>query len=157
MLYQLDVKPEWGWDLLTSLNWIEDELTSFIEKHRDANTVICLERQLSVGGQSSSLMFSVQMSVLRALQDMRLTDKVVMPLPTQLKSYIKKVHGVDPKSKSVIVSRMKELTGIQGRVSSHKADAYFLARAARDVMLGRWQYKIPSKEIQLFPGEILNG
>ena len=146
-------------NILECMDQLSNEFSSWLCQNYRTGDQICIERQLSMGGQMSSLMFLVQMVVLSCikrhapLQEMRL----VMPLPIQLKSYMSKVHGIDTKKKSYIVAAFKEQLSWSERISSHKVEAYYLARLAEDVLLGRWQYKIPSRETNLFEGTILNG
>lgn len=146
-------------NILESMDYLADEFSSWLAQNCGSDDQICIERQLSMGGQSSSLMFLVQMVVLSCikrhapLEEMRL----VMPLPIQLKSYITKMHGIDTKNKSNIVAGFKKQLGWTKRISSHRVEAYYLAKLAEDVLLGRWQYKIPSRETNLFEGTILNG
>jgi len=99
------------------------------------------------------------MVVLSCIKQHRPTQEMslVMPLPIQLKSYITKMHGIDTTSKSSIVAGFKKQMDWSKRISSHKVDAYYLTRLAEDVLLGRWRYKLPSKETNLFAGTILNG
>jgi len=153
-----EIKPTQD-TLLESLEYLADEFASWLCQNWRTGDLICMERQLSVGGQSSSLMFTVQMLMLSCikrhapLQEMRL----VMPMPIQLKSYLIRVHGIDTKNKSSIVAGFKEQTGWQGRISSHRVEAYYLALLAKDVSLGSWRYNIPTKEVKLFAGTIING
>jgi len=153
-----EIKPTQD-SLLESLEYLADEFASWLAQNWGDGDLICMERQLSVGGQSSSLMFCVQMLMLSCikrhapLEEMRL----VLPLPIQLKSYLIKAHGIDTKNKSSIVAGFKEQTGWQGRISSHRVEAYYLACLGRDVSLGSWRYNIPTKETKLFAGTIVNG
>jgi len=153
-----EIKPTHD-NILECMDQLSDEFSSWLAKNYLSGDQICIERQLSMGGQMSSLMFLVQMVVLSCikrhapLEEMRL----VMPLPIQLKSYITKMHGIETKSKSSIVAGFKKQLNWNERISSHRVEAYYLARLAKDVLLGRWQYKLPSRETNLFEGTILNG
>lgn len=145
--------------LLGSLEYLAEEFRGWLAVNWKEGDLICMERQLSVGGQSSSLMFCVQMLILACIREVTKQEEMqlVLPLPIQLKSYLKKRHGIDTKNKSSIVAGFKEQTGWQWRISSHRVEAYYLACLGRDVSLGSWQYKIPTKEVRLFSGTILNG
>jgi len=146
-------------DILECMDYLATEFRSWLRQNYHIGDQICIERQLSMGGQMSSLMFLVQMVVLNCikrhapLQEMRL----VMPLPIQLKSYMTKMHGIESKKKSSIVAGFKKQQNWQQRISSHKVEAFYLAKLAEDVLLGRWQYKLPSRETNLFEGTIING
>lgn len=80
-------------------------------------------------------------------------------MPIQLHSYIQKKFGISTKTKSSIVKGFKDLIKADPRlrVSQHCADAYFLARLAKDVIEGNWRYNLPSKESPLVPWKIING
>jgi len=146
-------------NILECMEYLAEEFSSFLAENSGIETMICVERQLSVGGQSSSLMFLVQMLILNCIKKHRPTQKMelVMPLPIQLKSYITKMHGIETKSKSSIVAGFRKQMDWQKRISSHRVEAYYLAKLAKDVLLGRWQYKLPSRETNLFEGTIING
>lgn len=145
-------------DVLTSLRTIRAELISWRMTHslHAGNTTFAMEKQLSVGGQSSSLMFAVQMTILDVITP---SDgiKIVSPLPIQLVSYLKKVHNIDTTSASSIVKSFQTQLNWKKRISQHCVDAYYLARLAQDVLAGKWEYKLPSNEQKLFPGTTLNG
>jgi len=150
-------------DILTSGRQIEQELTLFLSKEATPDTFYSVEKQLSVGGQSSSLMFYVQMVVLNTVgrfvqENFKKEPVFVMPLPIQLKSYMKKVHGFDISKPSTIVQSWKKKHSgapwAQGRISQHKVDAFMVAELALDVMKGSFSYKKPQKEAPLIPWEI---
>lgn len=153
-----EIRPKYD-NVLDCLGQTSEELASWLCKNYRTNDLICMERQMSIGGQMAALMFCVQMGVLSTIKHYAPLEemKLVMPLPIQLKSYMKKVHNLDITSKAAIVAGFKQKTGWEKRISSHKVDAYYLALLAKDVSLGSWQYKIPSKESKLFEGTILNG
>lgn len=155
-----EVKTDSGLDVLTTLHLLRRGLIDFLwEKVTVPHSLIMtgMERQLSVGGQASSMMYAAQMTILEVLCKDMAQKVLVFPLPIQLISYVKKVHGVDPTSASTMVKAYVKMTGHQGRISQHCVDAYFLARMAKDVYEGKWRYKLPSKEIAPFPGTILHG
>lgn len=142
-------------DVASALKQIGKELSAW--KLRNPGSVVSMERQLSVGGQSSALMFAVQMKVAEALGLDDPRAQVVLPLPVQLRSYIKRVHGGDVSSARATVEHFRETHSWKARISQHCVDAYYLCRLAQDVLEGRWEYKLPTKELTLFPGVILNG
>lgn len=154
--YEISPKHD---NILDCLDELANELSSYLAQNYGSDTTICVERQLSVGAKSSSLMFLFQMAVLSMIKHAHPMEemRLIMPLPIQLKSYMIKVHGLDTSKKSTIVAGYKAATGQSGRISSHKVDAYYLARLGRDVSLGSWRYNKPSKEAKLFAGTILNG
>lgn len=145
-------------DVLTSIVTIESQLDNFLTSKglNPGTTLFAIERQLSVGGQSSSLMFCMQMTILKQICMNWKDVQLVMPLPVQLRSYIKKVHGGDISSARATVKHFQTTTRWKQRISQHCVDAYYLARLAQDVKAGKWEYKLPSNEAQLFPGTVLN-
>jgi len=155
-----EIKPQ-AQDLITST----DELRQNLRRARvslgvDTSRLVCsMEKQLSAGAHTAALMFHVQMVVLEELRDWMLPRDLVlvMPLPIQLKSYMKKVHEVDTKNATSIVQSFRKIHGFEGRISQHCVDAWFLVRMAEDVLAGRWTYKLPSKERPLFPWRTVNG
>jgi hypothetical protein len=121
-----------------------------------------MEKQV-VGGHSSLLLFYVQMAILATIKGFMTVKpvEIVMPLPIQLHSYMKKMHGIDYASKSTIVAGFKRnhssQSWAQKRISSHLVDAYYLARLGNHVRAGKWRYKLPSNEEPLVPWKIMNG
>lgn len=146
-------------DVLTSSRTIRREFRSIVKEESCQDVALCIERQMVVGGQSSALMFHMQMNFMEAVKQLwTIPDPLFMPLPNQLQSYIYHVHGVHPKEKdSFLVNHFKKTTGYKGRISIHCVDAYYLARLGQDVHRGAWQYKIPSNEPAQIPWRITNG
>lgn len=136
-------------------------LTSTRALRRDLQKVFSEVKKLAPGGldfsmeqmmptaSSGALLFHVQMLILESIEDTFGRVMIHHPLPVQLKSYIKKVSKGPIESKTDIVNSFRELSGVQGRVSSHIADAYFLARLGQDVSRGRFAFKPPSKGYKL--------
>lgn len=120
--------------------------------------LIAIEKQLSTGGSSSALMFHVQLVVLEELKPLFAVKGVelVFPLPVQLKSYLQH-QGIGTDRKSQVVRAAKTAIGVETRLSSHCAEAYYLAQLAQEVSKGKWQYNLPRKEIPLVPWKIKNG
>lgn len=151
-----EIKPE-NEDILSCLTKVRADLTKWLYDKGSNPTLIAIERQLSVGGQSSSLLFAVQMTILDVVTRFSgMPATLVMPLPIQLQSYIKKRHGGDISSARATVEHFRQQLKWERRISQHCVDAYYLARLAKDVHEGTWEYKLPSKEAKLFPGVILN-
>jgi hypothetical protein len=150
-----------GLSTLLAIRKIRGEFEAFclMQLSRDEEVCFSIEKQLSVGGQSSSLLFHVYMSVLDVVYTMDERQKFhfVSPLPVQLKSYIKKRLGLTPDPDSRLVREWKEKYRYQPRISAHRVEAWCLARLARDVLEGSWQYKLPSKEAPLVPWKTING
>lgn len=147
-------------DVLTAAGMVHTGVQHFLAGLDPACTTVCPERQLSVGGQSSSILFSIQLKVLEAIQNWDPNHKCqfVFPLPTQLNSYRIHQHGfVNKESDSAQVARFKATTGFQGRLSIHCVDAYYLSLLAKDVLQGIWKYKIPANEPPITPWIIQNG
>jgi hypothetical protein len=159
-----ELKPEG--DLLTCYQTLKNSLIyelSFLDPYDD---LVCVEKQLSVGGQSSGTMLVMQNAVHEAIQDWLsrrvskyrdLNFQLVSPLPIQLQKYIRDMIGFKGKTNGELVSFFKQQTSVAGRVSIHCVDAYYLTRLARDVRRGLWRYNLPSKEHPLHPWKILNG
>lgn len=119
--------------------------------------IFAMERQISAGAESSALQYLAQTIVLDAALSIIEPEYIVMPLPIQLKSYARKQLGFTVTSPGQIVRSFKELTGYQGRISQHCVDGWLVARLAQDVVDGKWEYKLPSKDVQPFSGIITNG
>lgn len=151
-----EIKTE-AQDVLTSAATLRKGLREFIKDNKAENAVIAMEKQLSVGGQSSTLLFHMQMNVFEVIKQLQSEPTLVLPLPIQLTSYIKKQHKGDTSSASSIVAHFKDTTGWKGRISQHCVDAYYLALLGRDVLSGVWSYKLPSNEAPLTPWRTTNG
>lgn len=147
-----------GLDVLSSAKKVKQELHDWLYQNCDPEHIEAFapEKQLSVGGQSSSLMFFMQMAILEEIGNIRQNPCLIMPLPIQLQSYVKKKYHA-PVSGRDYVDFFKKSTGYRGRISIHCVDAYYLAKLAQDVLGGSWRYKKPSKEADLTPWEITNG
>lgn len=148
-------------DVLSSARHIRREFRAFVKANGAEDAFLSIERQLSVGGQSSALMFHFQMNMLEMVKQLwgwRNPDlELCMPLPGQLRSYVYHKHGIPTSYKDgQIVAHFKETTGYKPRVSIHCVDGYYLTRLAEDVLKGEWKYKLPSKEAALIPWRIRN-
>lgn len=146
-------------DVLTSARTIRREFRDFILKNNAENDALCIERQLVMGGQSSSLMFHMQMNLLEAVKQLwGEPEQLMMPLPNQLQSYVYHRYGLKPtKAGGPIVQLYKDLTGDKRRISVHCADAYFLCLLGREVLNGEWSYNKPTKEPAQVPWRIIDG
>ena len=120
-----------------------------------SDLVVSLERPIN-SSVSGPILFSVQMFVYRFLFENGFDGKIVNPLPVQLKSYMKKAGVEDISCKSGVVRACRQRTGL-GRISSHEADAYFLALMAREVVLGTYKYKRPTDKVGIHSLEVIYG
>ena len=145
-------------DILTCGQELYEGVLQFIVDHDACQADFAIERQLSVGAQSSSLMYHMQMKTLEVLYTVRAKrGAIVMPLPVQLQSYVYHKHGLKPSKKATpYVDLYRDLTGDQRRLSIHCVDAYFLTELAREVKAGTWEYKLPYRETALHPWGIQN-
>lgn len=147
-----DITTE-GLAILESGFKVRVELGQLFGKYPDA--VYSVEKMMPAAG-SGALLFYFQMILLEELAT-RTTRKLVHPLPIQLKSFMKMLTGTVPTNKTEIVKRAKELSGYTKRMSSHIADAYFLARAAKMAVEGRYEYNLSRLELPLFSWEVIGG
>jgi len=146
-------------DVLMAVKNLRLGLTHYLQEWQaqGGNTVFSVEKQLSVGAYMSSLLFYVQMIILEVILDVSQSSPiVVMPLPIQLLSYMKRVYGAPTKPTREIVNHWKQFNEWEKRISQHEVDAWYLAKLARDVINKRWSYKLPSKEMKLVPWETLH-
>lgn len=151
------VNTDTNQDMVTSVDEVEAEFTKLFTQMAGKVDVFAMERQLSVGAQSSAMQYLAQVTIMRLAWNILKPKHVVLPLPGQIISYARQVLGFSTGSASQIVRSFKEFTGHEGRISQHCVDGWLAARLALDVLAGKWEYKLPSKEVQLFPGIITNG
>ena len=128
------------------------------------SVVWALERQMSQADVNGWLMMLAQCAVCEViLEQGGAAVRMVAPYPNQLKSYIKRMHGVSTRSKTEIrYGQQKILRDLMQTekvplVSSHKAEAWFLAQLARDVLDGRWSYEQSPSKVRVFPWPIIRG
>jgi len=150
-----------GHDVLSSVAIIRELFGSFLKAHvihpvKEEYPIFAMEKQLSVGGHSSSLMFHIQMIILEEIFKRYSMPCLVFPLPVQLTSWMRK-HGIDTTSAGSIVKHFKRTENHPKRISQHCVDAYYLTRLAAEVLKGEFYYKLPSKEMALIPWKIRNG
>lgn len=145
--------------LLDALGHIRKEFRSWTQNNVNSEQDIFAIEKMMPTARSGPSLFVVQMLLLGLLEELygQDTPKLVHPLPVQLKSYLKKVGGEVPPNKTAIVNLYKKETGNTQRVSSHIADAYFLARMARDVVAGRYAYQLSVKELPLTSWRPISG
>lgn len=107
------------------------------------------ERQIS---SLSAHQFYVQMQLFSVLHEWwgRHTPRIILPLPSQFRSYMRKVHAVDITRKSTTVASFRKQLNYTKRISSHCVEAYYLARMANDCYEGKWWFKT-SKELPITP------
>lgn len=151
-----EVKTEENLDLVSSEKELRKKFTDIVAPLKGRLRIATIERQFSTGAQSSALQFAAQMIVLGIIVDLE-PEYIVLPLPGQLKSYMKKVHRVDTSNKTGIVRSYREQTGTKKRISSHCVEGYYLGKLGQAVLAGDWEYVLPSKEMALIPGKITNG
>jgi len=147
-------------DVLTSSQKIRGELQVWLwERVAMDEATFAVEKQLSKGGHTSALLFFIQMTVLEVVQGFfrEREPRVVMPLPIQLTSFMKKRYGVPIGSAAEAVGHFKDTYKYSGRISQHCVDAFYLAQMAREVEAGEYGYPLPSKEAPLVPWRTLNG
>jgi len=143
-------------DVLTSCKQIRADFRAFLKKHGASNAIFCIEKQLSVGGKSSSLMFHCQMNMLELIKETGATQ-IVMPLPIQLQSYVKKRHGAPAADGDPYVKHFQATMNWPHRISIHKVDGYYLTRLGEDVVNKKWRYNLVSAEQALHPWGTING
>ena len=156
VLSQIDTTSKM--DLQTSVYHIRGELLKLMIDYslQPEQSHFGIERMIP-GAATSPLMFAVQTIVYDTILthfdfDNRLT--FVTPYPVQLKHYMRKQHGVDIKNKKTgIIDGYKLVTGDENRVSSHRAEAYFLSRMAIDVDAGCWSFTQKKQRLRIFPWE----
>jgi len=158
-----EIRPDQP-DLLSSFSHIEGHLHDLMwdwRVHEDEPPLFGIEKQLSVGGHTSSLMFAVQMLVLGVIKTNFPDVNLVHPLPIQLKSYIKKRSDIKGKATASEIVRAAlatdDFSNYPGRISQHVADAYFLAKAAEEALAGTWVYNLSKKEIPIHPWKLIGG
>lgn len=129
-----------------------------------ARIVWALEQQMAQADVNGWLMLTVQVAVCEVIQAQSVGQvQMVAPYPNQLKAYIRRAHGVNPRTKSEIrygqrrILRERVKSGEVPLVSSHKAEAWFLTQLARDVLAGRWSYKQSPVKVKVFPWQIIRG
>jgi len=147
-----DIKTD-GMNILEAGLYIRAQLGILMDKYPRA--LYSVEKMMP-NARNGALLFYVQMILLEEMEK-RTTKRLCHLLPIQLKSFMKKLTGKVPDSKSEIVNAAKVLTSFRGRMSSHMADAYFLARAGDQVLSGQYEYNLSEVELPLYNWEILGG
>jgi len=111
--------------------------------------IVGFERQIS---RASPFLFHVQMELLEVLAEYLKWQKsgIILPMPSQLRAYMRDAHKVNITNKSSTVNSFKKQVNYKTRISSHCAEAYYLARMAKDVYEGVWQFK-RSRERPIIP------
>lgn len=98
------------------------------------------------------LMF-VRLSLMEAIYDEAVRTNrplsFTTPLAIQVRSYMKKKTGIMPSNKSDTVALFRSLTGVAKRVSSHIADAYFIAMLTKEILEGTWKIT-PQRDTMTF-------
>jgi len=143
-------------DLLTACQFLKTELHLTLAQWIGLEEmVVGFERQIS---RASPFLFHVQMELLEELGEWvgKSKLKLVLPMPSQLRAYMRDRHEVDITNKSTTVASFKKKVNFQNRVSSHCAEAYYLAVMAKDVYEEKWRFNrcrerpiIPWQEVGL--------
>jgi hypothetical protein len=152
-----EVKPTE--DMLTAARKTRRETIQFVKEHHAEDAAWAIEKQLSVGGSMSALQFYFQMQILEIVRHFN-PDRhpaLIMPMPIQLKSYITKTQGCPSPKGRILVDHLKKQTELNGRISEHKAMAYYMALLGRDVLTGVWRYNRTKNEAPLHPWKTING
>jgi len=148
-----DIKTD-GLSILDSVKRLRGELRQLFLQYPTATYSV---EKMMPSARSGALLFYVQMALLEELVSVNATPALAHPLPIQLKSFMIKRFGFDPSTKTAIVEEAKKHSGYSGRMSSHMADAYFLARMADEVINHRYSYPLSKVELQLFTWKVING
>lgn len=101
-------------------------------------------------------LFYIQMVLLEELAQ-RTNKRLIHPLPIQLKSFMKSLLGTVPETKTDIVKAAKQLTSFPGKMTSHVADAYFLARLGDRVLNNNYKYNVSRIELPIISWEVIGG
>jgi hypothetical protein len=126
--------------------------------------VWAVERQMSQADVNGWLMMLAYCAVCEVIAAETVGEiLMVAPYPNQLKAYIRRRWNVGTGSKTQI--RLGQRRALLERgcepqaklVSSHKAEAWFLAQMARDVLAGRWFYEQAAAKVRVFPWPIIRG
>jgi Holliday junction resolvasome RuvABC endonuclease subunit len=139
--------------ILDSVRKIRVEIGELFGQYPDA--VYSMEKMMPTA-TAGALLFYVQMAILEELES-RTSKKLIHPLPVQLRSYVRRVTGILPQNKTQTVELAKRASGYTKRMSSHIADAYFLARMGKAVVDGMYEYKLSRGELPLLSWEVLGG
>lgn len=139
--------------VLESIVYIRNEMRKVCKVYPTA--VYSMEKMMPQA-TNGALLYCVQMAILEVLGDST-SKQLVHPLPIQLKSYMKKLLGQVPPNKTAIVEGFKAATLYKGRVSSHCADGYFLARMAEEVVNKRFKYNLSKVELPLMTWGVIDG
>lgn len=153
-----------GTDLLTSVKRVREEFRAFVTQNTDIDNVTFSMEKTVASGQSSQILFYVQMALFEEIaQRFKKSDpSLINPLPVQLKSYIWHIHKIrlQGQAKGVVVKGFRAMMGPEWerkRISSHLVEAYFLARMGIDVLHHEWEYLAPQRERPLVPWTINYG
>lgn len=144
--------------VLSAIQKMQAEFSSWLHQNRVHHNLGRIawgvERQMPQGDVNGWLMMVAMLAIFQVIEEVS-RDEVTMvaPYPNQLKSYIRQVHSVPIGSKQQIRRGHSKLT--KGKlVSSHKAEAWFLARMAQDVLDGRWSFDQSATRPKLAPWKL---
>jgi hypothetical protein len=150
------INTDTNMDMVSSTRKIRAELVPRLQKLRGRVKIFSSERQLSVGANMSAMQFAAQCLIFDLVYEHLQPEIWVVPTIGQRRQHMR-LAGVDISTDTATVRSFREQTGYKPRVSIHCVHAYYLCRAAKDVLAGKWQYRMPSREVQLIPGVIVNG
>lgn len=135
---------------------MEGFLQDYTDTAKDFELVLGIERQMAQAAVNGWLMMVSMVAVCEAVQDRFPEVRLVAPYPNQLKAYISGRYRVKTGTKTQIRNGHRKLNG--GKlVSSHKAEAWFLAKMAGDVLAGNWSYNQSPTKPDVFPWPIMRG
>lgn len=132
---------------------IRKAVGELFDKYPDATYTM---EKMMPAARNGALLYYVQMLILEELAA-RTSKRLAHPLPVQLKSFIRDTTGKMPVNKTDIVNSAKSASGYQRRMSSHMADAYFLARLGEMVSKGLYRYTLSKVELPLFSWGVIGG
>lgn len=143
-----ELKTEEGSPILEAGLEIREKFEGYLKSFHGSEFLFCMERMMPQA-RSGGALFYVQMLLLEVMKDLPGLGRTVMPFPIQLRSYLIKRWGIQPRTKTDVVNGYLKLTQSRARVSSHVAEAYFLAHLGLDVVAGKYELNLPKKEMKL--------
>lgn len=140
----LELKTE-GLSIIDALITVQRQWQGIVDAFYKNRVVFVVERQVPQARMGAWMCTSMAV-VLMQIKNFAPRSKIYLPYPVQLKSYMRKL-GVDTSTKSSIVQSYKDEHNESGRVSSHKVEAFYLARMGQDIQQGAYHFRQPKKEV----------